>query len=339
MKKNKPYGVLNAHQHILLIIIPLIALIAALGIGRMYIPISDVTTSIKAKLFGGTGLSKQMEIVLWNIRFPRILLSFVVGAGLSVSGCAFQSLFGNPLASPDTLGVASGASFGAALGILLGFDLIGIELCAIVTGLLAMCLTYVSAKGRQSSVSTIVLAGIMIGSLFSALVSLVKIMADSETQLPSITYWLMGSLQSASYDSLALGTPAIIVAIVILYLIRYRLNVLVLSDDEAKSTGINLRVLQIITVLCVSAISASCVALCGQVGWVGLLVPHICRMRFGNNHLSLIPTSISFGATFLVVVDTLARTLSASEIPISILTAIIGAPFFIILLRREGWNA
>ncbi len=304
----------------------------------MSIPLSDVLASIQAKFTGGEGLSKQMEIVLWNIRFPRILLAFVVGAGLSVAGCSFQSLFGNPLASPDTLGVASGASFGAALGILLGFNLVGIELLAVLTGLLAMVLTYYSAKGRESNISSIILAGIMIGSLFSALVSLIKVMADSETQLPSITYWLMGSLQSANYESLMIGTPLIIIAIAILYAIRYRLNVLVLSDDEAKSTGINLRVLQVVTVICVSFISASCVALCGQVGWVGLLVPHICRMRFGNNHLALIPTSISFGATFLVVVDTLARTISASEIPISILTAIIGAPFFIILLRKEGWN-
>jgi iron complex transport system permease protein len=176
----------------------------------------------------------------------------------------------------------------------------------------------------------------MMGSLFNALVSLVKYVADAETQLPAITYWLMGGLNSAGYQSLKLGAPAIIVGILILYCIRWRMNLLPLSEDEAKSSGINIYTLRGITIVCATMITASCVSMCGQVGWVGLLIPHMCRMKFGSNHLTLLPASISFGAVFMVIVDTAARTMTASEIPVSILTAIIGAPFFIILMRKSG---
>lgn len=184
--------------------------------------------------------------------------------------------------------------------------------------------------------NTIVLAGIMIGSLFNALVSLVKFMADTESQLPAITYWLMGSLDSAGYDSLLLGAPLILIGIAVLYLLRWRLNILPLSEDEARASGTNIQMLRGVTIVCATAMTASCVSMCGQVGWVGLLVPHMCRMKFGNNHLSLLPASVSLGAVFMIVVDTVARSISAAEIPVSILTAIIGAPFFIILMRRSG---
>ena len=184
--------------------------------------------------------------------------------------------------------------------------------------------------------NTIILAGIMIGSLFTALVSLVKFVADTESQLPAITYWLMGSLNSASYTTLTMGAPLILIGLVVVYLLRWRLNILPLPEDEARTSGVSLRGLRIVTILCATAMTAACVSMCGQVGWVGLLVPHICRMRFGSNHLSLVPASVSLGAAFMVVVDTLARTLTAASIPISVLTAIIGAPFFILLLRRSG---
>jgi iron complex transport system permease protein len=234
------------------------------------------------------------------------------------------------------LGVASGASFGAALGLLLGLNLIGVQILALVAGIGAVTLTYISGNVEGKSENTIVLAGIMIGSLFTALVSLVKYGADTESQLPAITYWLMGSLSSANYNSMLLGAPPIILGIAILFVLRWRLNILPLSDDEAKASGTNVRLLRTLTIICATAITASCVSMCGQVGWVGLLVPHICRMKFGNNHLSLIPASISIGAVFMVIVDTIARSASASEIPVSILTALIGAPFFITLLKRSG---
>ncbi|MDO4459825.1 MAG: iron ABC transporter permease [Clostridia bacterium] len=339
MKKLKVSGTLSVPWKIVLLIAPVVVGIFALGMGRISIPAGDVLTSLFAKLNGGEGIAATNEIVLWKIRLPRIILAALAGAGLSVAGCAFQSLFSNPLATPDTLGVAAGSSFGAALGILLGANLIGIQLTSLFFGALAVTLTWLAGSGKGKGLSTVVLSGIMIGSLFSSLVSLVKFCADTESELPAITYWLMGSLDSAGYEQLALGSPMIIVGILILYLLRWRLNILPLGDDEARASGTNLNVLRGVTIVCATAMTASCVSMCGQVGWVGLLVPHMCRMKFGNNHLSLIPASISVGAVFMIVVDTLARTISASEIPVSILTAIIGAPFFIILMRKSGgWS-
>ena len=169
--------------------------------------------------------------------------------------------------------------------------------------------------------------------------SLVKFTADTESELPAITYWLMGSLDSANFKSLSLGAPPILIGIVVLMLLRWRLNLLPLSDDEARASGVNIRALRGVVILCATMMTASCVSMCGQVGWVGLLVPHICRMKFGNNHLSLLPASVSLGAVFMILVDTLARSVSSVEIPVSILTAIIGAPFFILLMRKSGgWS-
>jgi iron complex transport system permease protein len=281
----------------------------------------------------------EINQVLWSIRFPRILLALLVGAGLSVAGCAYQSLFANPLATPDTLGTASGASFGAALGLLFGFSLLGVQIAAFLFGLGAMALTTGAGWTREGSRVRVVLAGIIIGSLFSSLLALVKFTADAESQLPAITYWLLGSLSSAGYQSLALCGPVIIVGIVILWALRWRLNLLPLSDDEGKTSGVNLGALRMVTIICSTAITASCVSMCGQVGWVGLLIPHICRMKFGENHLALIPACVGVGAAFMLLVDTIARSATAAEIPVSILTAIIGAPFFIYLMRRKrGWT-
>lgn len=332
----KKIGKLSIVWKIVLVILPLVTALVALGIGRFWISPGDVLTSISAKFTGNAGLSEIAEKTLWNIRMPRILLAILAGAGLSAAGCAFQSLFANPLATPDTLGVASGASFGAALGLLLGFGMIGVQMTSLLMGALAVTMTWLAGSGKERGLSTIVLSGIMMGSLFNALVSLVKFVADEESQLPAITYWLMGGLNSAGYETLKLGAPPILLGIMILYLIRWRMNLLPLSEDEVKSSGVNIGVLRGITVVCATGITASCVSMCGQVGWVGLLIPHMCRMKFGSNHLSLLPASISFGAAFMILVDTLARSMSAAEIPVSILTAVIGAPFFIILMRRSG---
>ena len=319
-----------------LVLLPIVTAVMALGIGRYMISPAEVLEAITGRFTGSYEISEMAYKTVWNLRIPRILLALLVGAGLSTAGCAFQSLFANPLATPDTLGVASGSSFGAALGILLGFDMLGIQLTSFVMGALAVSLTWLGGSGKGRGLSSVVLSGIMMGSLFNALVSLVKYVADAETQLPAITYWLMGGLNSAGYQSLKLGAPAIIVGILILYCIRWRMNLLPLSEDEAKSSGINIYTLRGITIVCATMITASCVSMCGQVGWVGLLIPHMCRMKFGSNHLTLLPASISFGAVFMVIVDTAARTMTASEIPVSILTAIIGAPFFIILMRKSG---
>ena len=332
----KKTGRLSAGWKIALIILPIVTALIALGIGRYFITPAKVIEAIAGRFTGNYEISEMAYKTVWNLRIPRILLALLVGAGLSTAGCAFQSLFANPLATPDTLGVASGASFGAALGILLGLDMLGMQVVSFVMGALAVTLTWLGGSGKGRGLSSVVLSGIMMGSLFNALVSLVKYVADAETQLPAITYWLMGALSSASYRSLMFGAPAILIGIAVLFLIRWRMNLLPLSEDEAKSSGINIYTLRIVTIICATMITASCVSMCGQVGWVGLLIPHMCRMKFGSNHLSLIPASISLGATFMVIVDTVARTMTASEIPVSILTAIIGAPFFIILMRKSG---
>ncbi len=321
---------------ITLIILPIVTAVIALGIGRYFMTPAEVMEALIGRFTGSYEISEMAYKTVWNLRIPRILLALLVGAGLSAAGCAFQSLFANPLATPDTLGVACGASFGAALGILLGSDLIGMQVTSFLMGALAVTLTWLGGSGKGKGLSAVVLSGIMMGSLFNALVSLVKYMADSETQLPAITYWLMGGLNSAGYESLLLGAPTILIGMLILFLIRWRMNLLPISEDEARSMGVNIYLLRGVTIVCATMITASSVAMCGQVGWVGLLIPHMCRMKFGSNHMSLIPASISFGAVFLVIVDTAARTMTASESPVSILTAIIGAPFFIVLMRKSG---
>lgn len=328
-------GKLASRWQILLLILPVLTGFVCLCIGR----ISISPQQILGTFTGDPQISVMTRMTVWNLRLPRIILAALAGAGLSTAGCAFQSLFANPLATPDTLGVASGASFGAALGLLLGLPLLGVQLTALLMGAAAVAMTWLAGSGKNKGLSTVVLAGIMMGSLFNALVSLVKFIADEESQLPAITYWLMGGLNNAAFETLLMGAPPILAGITVLYLLRWRMNLLPLSEEEARSSGVNISVLRSVTVICATLITASCVSMCGQVGWVGLLVPHMCRMKFGSNQLALLPASISFGASFLMIVDTVARSACAQEIPISILTATIGAPFFIILMRKSGgWS-
>lgn len=336
MRNHAKVGALTPIAKLALCLLPLAAALLALCMGRMSLSPLEVFRAIGALLGMDVPLAENTAQVLWTIRLPRILLALLVGAGLSVSGCAFQSLFSNPLATPDTLGVASGSSFGAALALLLGWRLMGVQALALVCGLAAVAMTWGAVAGRDRTNVTIILSGIMVSSWFTALVSLVKLAADTESQLPAITYWLMGSFNSAGYRSLALGAPPILLGVLVLYLLRWRLNILVLSEDEARATGTDVRFLRAVTVVCAAAITASCVSMCGQVGWVGLLVPHMCRMKFGGNHLALVPASISVGAAFMVLVDTAARSAAAAQIPVSALTAVIGAPFFIYLVRKTG---
>lgn len=324
-------GKLNFGWNLALVMLPLVTALLCVGIGRMVLAPDQVLSA----LLGGE-VPDLIYKTVWNIRLPRIVLAMLVGGGLAAAGCAFQSLFANPLATPDTLGVASGASFGAALAILMGFSMVGIQLTSLIAGGAAVLLTWLGGSKKGSGLNTIVLSGIMMGSLFNALVSLVKYIADAEDQLPAITFWLMGGLNSAGWKNIALGAPAILVSVLVLWLLRWRLNLLPLTEDEARASGVNMKVLRAATILCATLITASCVSMCGQVGWVGLLIPHICRMKFGSNHLALVPASVSLGATFMILVDAVARSATASEIPISILTAIIGAPFFIVLMRRSG---
>ncbi len=287
-----------------------------------------------------TGANRNLYTVLYRIRIPRVCLSMLAGAGLATAGAAFQSLFSNPLATPDTLGVANGASFGAALAILSGFGAAGIQMTALLFGVLAVFLVFaVTGTGASSGkkpMIMVILAGMVVSSLFSAFVSLTKYVADPQDVLPVITFWLMGSFSGVTQRTLLMGAPFIICGILITFLLRYRLNALSLPEDEAKSLGLNLKLLRILVIIASTASTAAIVASCGVIGWVGLLIPHISRMAFGNNNARVVPFSILAGGMFMLVTDTVARCATAAEIPVSILTAVIGAPVFILLLRRTG---
>jgi len=317
------------------LLIPIAALIC-LGIGRYSLSPLQILRSFGDAIMGNNG-DVTATTVIFKVRLPRIILALAAGAGLACSGAAFQGLFSNPLATPDTLGVASGASFGAVLAMMFHWNLIGIQLLALIFGLISCFLTYqISRIKGKSSIIMIILSGMVISSLFQALVSIVKYMADPEDELPSITYWLMGSMSTVTYKSLVFGLPFIVIGSGIIWALKWRLNILSLNEDEAKSMGMNIKVLRLFIIVASSLITASVISMCGQVGWVGLLIPHISRMLLGSNNKTVVPLSISFGSVFMVIIDTFARSASSAEIPISILTAIIGAPVFISLLRKTG---
>lgn len=320
------------------IVVTLVAtMLLAMGIGRYCISIGQIINTLLPSSLAMEEVDPNVRTVIYTIRLPRVLLAALAGGGLAVSGAAFQSLFSNPLATPDTLGVATGASFGATLGIMLGFGSLGIQSCAFIAGVACVALVYFISKVKgESSMIMIILSGMVISSLFEAMVSLIKYTADPQDTLPEITYWLMGSLSGVGFDELMLGSPFIIIGLIIIFMLRWKLNTLSLHEDEAKSLGVNVNVVRMLTIIASAMITASAVSLCGKIGWVGLLIPHVSRMIFGNNNKSIIPASIGLGAIFMVVIDTIARSAIASEIPISILTAVIGAPFFIILLRKTG---
>ena len=317
------------------LLIPLTALIC-LGVGRYSLSPLQIIRSFSDAIFGNSG-DVMAKTVIFKVRLPRILLALTAGAGLACSGAAFQGLFSNPLATPDTLGVASGASFGAVLAMMFHWNLIGIQVLALCFGLISCFLTYqISRIKGKSSIVMIILSGMVISSLFQALVSIVKYMADPEDELPSITYWLMGSMSSVTYRSLMFGIPFIFIGLAVIWALKWRLNILSLNEDEAKSMGMNIKLIRLFIIVASSLITASVISMCGQIGWVGLLIPHISRMLLGSNNKTVVPLSISFGAIFMVIIDTFARSASSAEIPISILTAIIGAPVFISLLRKTG---
>ena len=328
MVKKRYYAVMTGTA-IVLVIFALYALCT----GQYQISLEELV-----RAFAGKEVSANVMTVLFKIRLPRILVSIAAGAGLSAAGAAFQSMFANPLATPDTLGASNGASFGAALAILLGFNILGIQAMALIFGLSAIALVFLvsGADRRNVSILTVLLSGMVISSLFSALVSFVKFVADPNDVLPVITYWLMGSFSSINLKSLYTGLPLIAAGTVILYLIRYRLNVLSLSKEETVSLGIDVPKIRTLIIVSSTLITASVTAMCGVISWVGLLIPHIARMLVGNDNCRVIPCSIVCGGLFLVVIDTLARTLAISEIPVSILTSIIGAPVFILLLKKTG---
>ena len=314
------------------------ASLAAICMGQFHIPVGRVVQEIFRPSLS-EGIRDNVKTTIFNIRIPRILMSLMSGAALASSGAAFQSLFANPLATPDTLGVANGASFGAALALLLGGSAFEVKGLSLLFGLAAIVLVFAVTRGmgqRNPSLLMVILAGMVISSLFSALVSLIKYVADPQDVLPVITFWLMGRFSGITRNSMLFSAPLMGAGILLIYLLRFRLNVLSLSEDEAKAMGVNLKRIRCLVIFAAALSTAAVVSVCGVIGWVGLLIPHIARMFFGNDNRYVVPASILSGGLFLLLADTAARCLTMAEIPVSILTAVIGAPVFILLLRKTG---
>lgn len=277
------------------------------------------------------------ENVIFQIRLPRVLAAAIIGAALSIAGVSYQGMFQNPMVSPDILGASSGAGFGAALAILLGAGYMGISVAAFLFGLAAVMLAYgISRVSRINATLAMILAGMMIGSLFASCTSFVKLVADTEQTLPAITYWLMGSLVSIKPQDVAFAIVPIIAGSVPLFLLKWRMNLLTVGEEEAQAMGINTRALRLVVIVCATLLTASSVAISGMIGWVGLVIPHFCRMIFGYDYRNITPASALFGATFLMVVDNIARLATTAEIPLGILTSFVGAPIFVYLILKGG---
>lgn len=276
------------------------------------------------------------ENIVWYVRLPRILLAILVGAALSVSGASYQSIFRNPMAAPDVLGASTGSAFGAALAIVQGLDGMGIILCAFLSGLLCMGLVMLCTRfSRGSPVLGLILSGIMISSLFQAGTSYIKLIADPHDTLPEITYWMMGSLSGAGVEDLAWLWIPLLLGFVPLFLLRWKINLLTMEEEQARALGISTRRLRGVVIVCATLLVAASVSVSGIIGWVGLVVPHMARKLVGSDCRVLLPASFLLGGGFLLLVDDLARTLYTTELPLGILTAVIGAPFFLYLLSRK----
>ncbi len=284
--------------------------------------------------------SAAVRAVVIDVRLPRIGAALIAGAGLSLSGACYQGVFRNPLVSPFILGVSAGAGFGAALAILYLPWGIAVSLSAFAFGLLAVGACFLLGRGaRGASPLLLVLAGVVVGAFFTALLSLLKYVADPESKLPVIEFWLLGSLSGVALRDLATLAAVFIPCAALLLALRWRLNLLALGDDEARSLGVDPTNLRRIVILAATLIAASTVAVAGIIGWVGLVIPHAARMLVGADFRRVLPASAALGACYLMLVDDLARTATSAELPIGVLTAIVGAPAFALLLRRGrlGW--
>lgn len=299
----------------------------------------DITASQIFDVFRNTGNELSPDyIVIVNVRLPRIIAAFLIGAALSVSGNAYQGMFKNPLVSPDILGVASGAGFGASLAIFIGMSNIMVQLFAFSAGLCAAFLSLViSSRVRDGQSVSLILTGTVIGALCLAGTALLKYLADSSDTLPAITFWLMGSLVKADARSLLFSAVPMLAGFVIIFLLRWRLNVLTLGAEEAHSLGVNPKRERVLAIIGATLLTSASVCLGGMIGWVGLIIPHIARSLVGPQFQKSLPVCILLGGCFLLLVDNIARSMASFEIPLGILTAFVGAPFFIwLILHRNG---
>jgi iron complex transport system permease protein len=310
--------------------------LVALTIGPFRLTLAEVLAALTGRAEG------TADVVVWSIRLPRVLAAMLVGAALAAAGASYQVLFRNPLVSPDILGVSSGAALGAVCGIFLSLPVIAIQGFAFLGGLAAVGLVIFVSQAVRGVDQTLVLVltGVVMGALAGAATSLLKVMADPYDQLPAITFWLLGSLASTTPADLGPVLPAVVLGLVPLILLRWRINLLSLGDDEARALGVDAPRLRLLVIAAATLITASVVAIAGVVGWVGLVIPHIARMLVGPSFATLLPVAAILGAGYLLLVDTLCRTLASIEIPLGILTAVLGAPFFLYLLARgrRGWT-
>lgn len=322
--------------------------LASFCVGRYGIPFPEVLAAfgdLAGNIASGQGFrfDNAQSTVVINYRLPRVLAALLVGAALAIAGASYQGVFRNPMVSSDILGASAGAGFGASIAILIGAPGVVVQLSAFVFGMLAVGVTYTigNAVGRGNSATlALVLAGIVVQALFQAFVGCVKYMADPYSQLPEITYWLMGSLATVGFDDIALMVMPLLIGCVVLMALRWRINLLSFGDEEAAAMGVNTRRLRFAIIVCATLVTGSAVSVAGQVGWVGLVIPHLARMIVGPNYRALMPASLVMGAGFLLLVDDVARNVMQMEIPLGILTAIIGAPVFVFLLLKgkQGWS-
>lgn len=312
-----------------------VTVLFSICLGRYPLTISDLLTFI----FTGKSQDPMLPTILINVRLPRIAGAILVGGALSISGAAYQGLFRNPMVSPDILGVSSGAGFGAALAIMLSFSVVGIQLMAFAVGIGAVFLALSVSKSigkNHDKILMLVLSGMVTAAIFNALVSLMKYIADTDSKLPDITFWLMGTLSRITITELKVVIPVIIIGIVPIFLLGWRLNVLSFGDEEARALGVNTGRLRFIIICCASLITASAVCVVGMIGWIGLIIPHFARFLVGPNHKVLLPASFLSGSIFILWIDDIARSATTLEIPIGILISLIGAPIFFVFLKKSS---
>jgi iron complex transport system permease protein len=316
--------------------------VTAFAVGRYPVSLGELMTLVAAKLTGAPNdLAPNVETVVLQVRGPRVIAAVLVGAALAGAGTAYQGMFRNPLVSPDILGVSTGAALGAVLAIFLSLGALGIQLLAFAGGLAAVALVYgVGARLRgHDPLLALVLTGVVIGTLLGSAIALLKYLADPTNQLPAITFWLLGSLAAVGPADLAIAAPFALAGLAPMLLLRWRMNLLALPDDEARALGVNTGRLRIVVVAAATLMTAAAVAISGIIGWVGLLVPHAARLLVGPDFGRLLPLAMLIGAAFLLAVDTLCRTVATIEVPPGVLTALVGTPVFLWLfaVSRRPW--
>lgn len=318
-------------------ILLLLLFVAAVGAGRFGLSYDKVVQILLHPLWGGSvHWTPQEESVVYSLRLPRVLLAILIGASLSLSGAVYQSVFRNPLVAPDILGVSTGACVGASLCILAGLATSGVQVGAFVGGILAVaCATLIPRLVRRNSVIVLVLSGIIVGGVMFSILGFIKFVADTETELPAITYWQLGSLSNAQWHDVWTCILPMALAMLLLFLVRWQMNILSLSEEEVHMLLRHPKYLRYMVIACATLLTASAVSISGTIGWIGLVIPHLARLLVGADNRYSLPMAGVAGAIFLLLIDTLARTLTAAEIPLSVLTGIIGAPFYCYLLIRK----